>query len=155
MEAQTKKKLNVELIQVEMPAMGDVSCSACNIVHRNLTSAIQDVQKLFNKLDCEIIFKKTNIRTVEEAEKNQIIASPTIRVGNLDFYPRHLGDSSEEREWAWNGLIMSSPDKESLIEVLLKGYFEPKKEKEKNELSSYILKHLNKNETPEPSCGCN
>lgn len=155
METQTKNALKVEFIQVEMPTNANNSCSACDTVQGKLVSAIQDVQKLFDNLDCEIFFKSTTVKTIEEVEKAQIVASPTIRVGNFDFYPNHSSDNSEEREWIWNGLTMLEPNKETLIEVLLKGYFEPKKENEKMELSTYVLKHLNKSELRKSNCGCN
>lgn len=119
-------------------------------------SRIQRARKmLIDNLACDILFKQTTIRTTEEAEKAQISASPTIRVGNLDFYPKHLSDCSEAREWLWNGLTMDEPGKETLIEVLLKGYFEPKHDSVKTELSSYIQKHLNANEMTKNNCGCN
>lgn len=154
METQTKKVLKVELIQVEMTANENNSCSACDTVQGKLVSAIQEVQKLFDNLDCEIFFKSTTVKTIEEAEKAQVIASPTIRVGNLGFYPKHETDHSEKREWTWKGLIMSEPTKETLIEVLLKGYFEPKKESEKMEMSPYILKYLNESQQAKTDCGC-
>lgn len=154
MEAQTKKLLNVEFFQVEMPTNADNSCSACNTVQDILVSAIQDVQHLFDRLDCEIQFKQTTISTKEEAEKANISASPTIRVGNLDFYPNHLADNSEAREWKWNKTTLLEPNKETLIEVLLKGYFEPEKEIIKKELSPYILKNLNEPNMAKSSCGC-
>src|SRR5690554_3988541 len=154
METQTKNALKVEFIQVEMPTNANNSCSACDTVQGKLVSAIQDVQKLFDNLDCEIFFKSTTVKTIEEAKKAQIIASPTIRVGNLDFFPNHPTDNSEKREWTWNGLTMPEPNKKTLIEVLLKGYFEPKKENESKELSPYILKHLNESELTKSNCGC-
>lgn len=154
MEIQTKKTLHVELFQVEMSANENNSCSACVTVQDKLISAIQDVQKLFDRIDLEIFFKSTTIKTVGEAQKAQIIASPTIRVGNLDFYPEHLKESSETRKWIWNGLTMSEPEIETLIEVVLKGYFEPKRENDKKEISPYIFKHLNAEETEQSSCGC-
>ena len=128
METATKKVLKVELIQVEMPSN--------------------------DNLDCEIFFKSTSVKTIEDAEKAQIIASPTIRVGNLDFYPNHATDKSEKREWTWNSLTTSEPTKETLIEVLLKGYFEPKKELEKMEMSAYILQYLNKEMITSSDCSC-
>jgi hypothetical protein len=154
MEAQTKKQLRVELFKVEMPSSGESSCSACDTVQSKLVSAIEDVQRLFDKLDCEILFKQTTIRTIEEAEQNQISASPTIRVGNLDFFPEHLSDCSETREWNWKGQSMTEPTNAILIEVLLKGYFEQNKTTEKKELSKYILKHLKEGEVNKPNCGC-
>ncbi|WP_276167357.1 DUF2703 domain-containing protein [Zobellia alginiliquefaciens] len=151
---ETKKVLKVEFIQVEMPSNENNSCSACDTVQGKLVSAIQEVQKLFDNLDCEIFFKSTSVKTIEEAEKAQIIASPTIRVGNLDFYPNHATSKSEKREWTWNGLTTSEPTKEMLMEVLLKGYFEPKKELEKKEMSAYILQYLNKEKVTNSDCGC-
>lgn len=154
METQTKNALKVEFIQIEMPTNVNNSCSACDTVQGKLVSAIQDVQKLFDNLDCEIFFKSTTVKTIEEAEKAQIVASPTIRVGNFDFYPNHPTDSSEKREWIWNGLTVPEPNKKTLIEVLLKGYFEPKKGNEKKELSPYILKHLSESGLTKSNCGC-
>ncbi|PRD54595.1 DUF2703 domain-containing protein [Sphingobacterium gobiense] len=154
MEAQTKNVLKVEFIQVEMPANADGSCSACDTIQGKLVSAVQAVQKLFDNLDCEIFLKSTTIRTVQEAEKVQIVASPTIRVGNLDFHPHHPTDNSEKREWTWKGATIAEPDKKTLIEVLLRGYFEPQKEHEKKELSPYILKYLDESEQTKSDCGC-
>lgn len=154
MEVQTKKELKVEFLQVEMPSIVGNSCSACDTVQDKLISAIKDVQLLFDNLDCKIDFKSTTIKTIEEAENAQITASPTIKVGNLVFYPDHLTDSSEAREWTWNGLTMPEPNKQTLIEVLLKGYFEPKGKNEKKKLSPYILKHINESDITKPDCGC-
>lgn len=154
METRIKKLLNVEFFQVEMPTNTYNSCSACDTVQDKLVSAIQDVQHLFDRLDCEIQFKQTSIKTKEEAEEANISASPTIRVGNLDFYPNHLTGNSEAREWKWNKTTLPEPSKETLIEVLLKGYFEPKKETVKKELSPYILKYLNEPNMAKSSCGC-
>lgn len=154
MEEQTKNALKVEFIQVEMSSNANNSCTACDTVQGKLASAIQNVQKLFDNLDCEIFFKSTTVKTIEEVEKAQIVASPTIRVGNFDFYPYHPTDSSEKREWTWNGLTMLEPNKKTLIEVLLKGYFEQKKENEKKELSPYILKHLKESKLTKSNCGC-
>ncbi len=154
MKVQTKNALKVEFIQVEMATNASNSCSACDTVQGKLISAIQDVQKLFDNLDCEIFFKSTTVKTIEEAKEKQIVASPTIRVGNFDFFPNHPTDSSEKREWTWKGLTTPEPSKETLIEVLLIGYFEPKKENEKKELSPYILKHLNESELTKSNCGC-
>lgn len=153
-EVRTKRQLRVELFQVEMPTNGDNSCSACDTAQSKLVTAIQEVQKLFDKLNCEILFKQTSIKTVEEAEIHGITASPTIRVGNLDFFPHHISDCSEVREWNWNGQIMSDPNNEALIEVLLKGYFENGERSKRSELSPYILKHLNESETQKSNCGC-
>ena len=150
---ETKKVLKVELIQGEMSTNENNSCSACDTVQGKLVSAIQEVQKLFDILKCEIFFKSTTVKTIEEAENAQIIASPTIRVGNLDFYPNHATDNSEKREWTWNGLTTSEPTKETLIEVLLKGYFEPEQQN-KNEISPYVLKHLEENIATTSDCGC-
>ncbi|MFD2036301.1 hypothetical protein ACFSKL_15970 [Belliella marina] len=154
MDVQTKKTVKVEFLQVEMPSEKDNSCSACDTIQSKLVSAIKEVQILFDKLDCEILFKQTTIKTVEEAERAHISASPTIRVGNLDFFPDHTADASEAREWTWGGQIMSEPDKRTLIEVLLKGYFESKKDAGKKILSPYILKHLNENESIKSSSCC-
>lgn len=154
MEVQAKKELKVEFLQVEMPSTVGNSCSACETVQDKLISAIKDVQLLFDNLDCKIIFKSTAIKTIEEAENAGITASPTIKVGNLIFYPEHLTDNSEAREWTWNGLTMSEPNRQTLIEVLLKGYFEPKEESEKKKLSPYILKHINESNIIKPVCGC-
>ncbi|MEN7550036.1 DUF2703 domain-containing protein [Rapidithrix thailandica] len=154
MEVPTKNALRVEFFQVEMTTNANNSCSACDTVQNKLISAIQDVQKLFDKLGCEIFFTSTTVKTIEEAEKAQITASPTIRVGNLDFYPKHLTNGSEKREWTWNGLTMPEPSKEILIEVLLKGYFEPKKENGKKGVSSYVLKYLSESELTKSNCGC-
>lgn len=154
MEVQTKKTVKVEFFQVDMPSNNDSSCSACETVQSKLESAIQEVQMLFDKLDCEIIFKQTIISSIEEAEKAQIIASPTIRVGNLDFAPLHLSESSESRQWNWNGVTMEEPDKQTLIEVLLKGYQEPITYKQKKEMAPYILNHLNNKVSTNASCGC-
>lgn len=154
MEAQTKSVLKVEFIQVEMSNDTNSSCSACDTVQGKLTLAIQEVQMLFDQIGCEILLKSTTVKNIEEAEKAQIIASPTIRVGHLDFYPNHINDKSEKREWTWKGLTMSEPTKETLIEVLLKGYFEPRKESEKMEMSPYILKCLNESQQVKTDCGC-
>lgn len=154
MEVQTKKSLIVELLQVEMSSKFEGSCSACDTVQSKLVSAIKDVQNLFDQLNCEILFKQIGINTVEEAKEHGITASPTIRVNNLDFFPRHISDCSEEREWSWNGLTMSSPDKEVFIEVLLKGYFEAERMPKANELSPYILKHLKTNRVQKADCEC-
>lgn len=154
MEVQTKNTLRVALFQVAMPTTGESSCLACDSVQGTLISAIQEVQKLFDHLGCEILFRSTTVKTVEEAEKAQIAASPTIRVGNLDFYPDHLEDSPEAREWTWNGSTMTEPNKETLMEVLLKGYFEPKNERGKKELPPYILKHLKESRITKSNCGC-
>lgn len=154
MEAQTKRVLKVEFIQVEMSTDKSNSCSACDTVQGKLTSAIQEAQKLFDHIGCEILLKSTTVKNIEEAEKAQIIASPTIRVGHLDFYPNHITDNSEKREWTWNGLTMAEPTKEILIEVLLKGYFEPQKELEEMEMSPYILKYLNESQQVKTDCGC-
>lgn len=154
MEAITKNVLKVEFIQVEMSANANNSCSACDTVQSKLISAIQQVQKLFDILDCEILFKSSTIKTIQEAEKAQIVASPTIRVGNFEFYPEHLSDNSEKREWSWKGTTMSEPDKKTLIEVLIWGYFEPEKENQKKNLSPYIKRYLNKSESAEENCGC-
>lgn len=151
---ETQKVLKVELIQVEMTTNENNSCSACDTVQGKLVSAIQEVQKLFDNLDCEIFFKSTTVKTFAEAEKAQVIASPTIRVGNLDFYPNHATDHSEKREWTWKGLTTSEPTKEMLIEVLLKGYFEPQNKSEKMEMSPYIIKHLNESQQVKTDCGC-
>ncbi|AGA80490.1 DUF2703 domain-containing protein [Echinicola vietnamensis] len=154
MEAQTKSVLKVEIIQVEMSNDTSSSCSACDTVQGKLTSAIQEVQKLFDHIDCEILLKSTKVKNTEEAEKAQIIASPTIRVGYLDFYPNHIHDNSEEREWTWKDLTLPEPTKEILIEVLLKGYFEPREESKKMEMSPYILKSLNESQQEKSDCEC-
>ncbi|MBA4744410.1 MAG: DUF2703 domain-containing protein [Muricauda sp.] len=154
MEVQTKNTLRVVLYQVEMPTTGSNSCSACDSVQGTLISAIQEVQKLFVHLGYEILFRSTTVQTIEEAENAQIVASPTIRVGNLDFYPDHREDGPEAREWTWNGSTVAEPNKETLMEVLLKGYFEPKKARGKLELSPYILNHLKESGMTKPNCGC-
>lgn len=154
MEAITKNVLKVEFIQVEMSANANNSCLACDTVQSKLISAIQQVQKLFDNLDCEILFKSSTIKTIQEAEKAQIVASPTIRVGNFEFYPEHLSDNSEKREWTWNGATTSEPDKKTLIEALIWGYFEPERENQKKNLSPYIKRYLNKSEATKDNCGC-
>lgn len=154
MEVQTKNALKVTLFQVAMPTTGKSSCSACDSVQGVLVSAIQEVQKLFDHLNCEILFSTATIKTIEEAEKAQIVASPTIRVGNLDFHPEHLEDSPEAREWTWNGSIIEEPNKKTFMEVLLKGYFEQKNDRGEIKLSPYILKHLKENGVKESNCGC-
>ncbi|WP_159076331.1 DUF2703 domain-containing protein [Flagellimonas amoyensis] len=154
MEVKTKNALRVTLFQVGMPTTGEGTCSACDSVQGVLLSAIQEVQELFDHLNCEILFSSTMIKTIEEAEKAHIVASPTIRVGNLDFHPEHLEDSPEAREWVWNGATMGEPNKEILIEVLLKGYFEPKNDHGEITLYPYILKHLKGEVTADSNCGC-
>ena len=129
MEVKIKKQLEVEFLQVEMSTDNAGSCSACETVQTKLLSAIQEVQKLFHQFGNEIIFKQKNIETIEEAQKENIIASPTIRVGHLDFYPKHFSDYKESREWHWNGRTFNEPDKATLIEVILKGYLAPYSEK--------------------------
>ncbi|AWW29398.1 hypothetical protein DN752_04145 [Echinicola strongylocentroti] len=153
METATKKVLKVELFQVEMPSNENNSCSACDNVHDELVSAIQDVQKLFDNLDCKILFKSTTVKTIEEAEKAQIIASPTIKVGNFYFYPNHSTGNSDIREWIWNGLTKPEPTKEMLIEILLKGYL-LKEEQYKKEISPYVLKYLEENKLTNSDCRC-
>ncbi|WP_439487871.1 hypothetical protein [Algoriphagus sp.] len=159
MEVLSKRQLNVELFQVEMPTNNNNnnnndSCSACDTVHGKLVKAVDEVQNLFHRLNCEILVRQTTISTLEEAEKLGIIASPTIRVGNFDFYPQHLSDRSEAREWDWNGHTVSEPSIEVLIEVVMKGYFEKEKTANVRELSPYIVNYLKDIEPPQTSCGC-
>ena len=154
MEIKAKRQLRVGLFQVEMPTNEGSSCSACDTVQTRLMTAIKEVQSLFDKLDCEIVLKYTGINTVEEAKQHGITASPTIRVGNLDFFPNHLSDDSEIREWHWNGQTMADPNKETFIEVLLKGYFESSEKPKRKGLSPYVLKHLNKGSAQKSNCGC-
>lgn len=153
MEVNIKKQLKVEFFQVEMSTDNAGSCSACETVQTKLVSAIQQVQKLFHQFGNEIIFKQKNIETIEEAQKENIIASPTIRVGHLDFYPKHLSDYNESREWHWNGQTFNELDKGTLIEVILKGYLAPYSEKKRQEISSYVQKHLKDGEQKK-NCGC-
>ncbi|QOI98542.1 MAG: DUF2703 domain-containing protein [Flammeovirgaceae bacterium] len=154
MEVQTKKQLRVELFQVEMPTNGDNSCTACDTVQVKLVSAIQEVQKLFDKIGCEILFKHTTVKSLEEAEKFNINASPTIRVGHFDFYPNHVSECSEAREWFWDDETLAEPNEVILIQVLLKGYFSKTENTERKKLSPYILKHLTDKEIQKTNCGC-
>lgn len=155
MEVQTKKQLRVELFQVEMPTNADNSCSACDTVQTKLATAIQEVQKLFDKLGCEILFKQTTVRSIDQAEKYRVNASPTIRVGNFDYFPHHVSECSETREWIWNNEIIAEPTNEVLIEVLLQGYFNRTNTPKGKQPSPYILKHLAEKETQKAGCGCN
>lgn len=152
------KLLKVELIQVNMSAFGIGNCSSCESVQSKLLAALQAVEKLFEEIGCEVVFKTRTIKTVDEARELNIIASPTIRVGNLDFYPKHLSDKSEDRLWTWQGENFNSPNQKTLIEVILKGYFQQDRKVEDKVISPYVAKYLSKTNTSssscESSCGC-
>lgn len=143
MELRPKKQLNVELLQVEMSSEeNSASCDTCDVVHNYLTQAVRDVQNLFNELGCEIVLSKKRINTVTEANQENIIATPTVRVGSFDFYPKHLSAFNEEREWNWNNKKINELDKSVLIEVILKGYLETQSNKQDLEISTYVQKYL-------------
>lgn len=143
MELRLKKQLKVELLQVEMSTTESTkSCDACDVVYNHLSEAVSDVQVLFNELGCELVLSKKRISTMNEANIENIVATPTVRIGSFDFYPKHLSPFNEEREWSWNNRRLNELNKSVLIEVILKGYLETESEMEDIKISSYVQKYL-------------
>ncbi|MEX2362839.1 MAG: hypothetical protein WD597_04415, partial [Balneolaceae bacterium] len=93
-------------------------------------------------------------RTEEEARTHRITASPTIRIGNFDLFPEHAGEESEERAWSWKNETFSEPGREIFIEAILRGYLGEVKQKEKKEISPYVMQFFGKQPEPAVAGGC-
>lgn len=136
--------LTIQFFQVDMSKKSISSCSSCNAVQQNLNQAINDVKPLLSKLNTHIQYENNMIYTEDEARKHQITASPTIRIGNLNFFPKHLGKDTEERLWFWKQQTSSKPSTKTFTEVILQGYLDNITEQKEEPIEPYIMQFFDK-----------
>ena len=145
--------LQIELLKVDMSSEETSACSACDTIQQKLNKAVEMVRPLLTSLKTQVEQKITTVYTEEEARANKVMASPTIRVGNFDFYPEHDG-LNEKRIWEWNGKILPNPSKEVLAECILRGYLGEINQKAQTDISPYVKQFLSKQPETHTAEGC-
>lgn len=146
------KTLTIELFKVDMSSKGLSTCSACDKIKGNLNESVTSVESLLAELGFQVKIQETIVKTESEAQKYDLVASPTIQVGSFRYHPDHKG-LGEEKRWKWNGHVFSFPPKEVLIEVILRGFLGEKKENEYPEITPYVEQFFTDKITAD-TCSC-
>lgn len=110
--------IQIDYIEVDMPAQARTSCSACDGAKTRLDRAIEGVSGIFGQLGLNVEVRDIRVRTVEEAELLRVRGSPTIRIGVADIFPEHR--QGEQRIWHWRGHENTAPPTAMFTQALLK-----------------------------------
>jgi hypothetical protein len=99
-----------------------------------LDEALDEVSKVLQAANLEVILNKVNVNTKELAIKYKFISSPTIRINGKDIQMDVkeslcescgdlCGDEVDCRVWTYNGQDYTYPPKAMLIEAVLKNVY--------------------------------
>jgi glutaredoxin len=110
------------------------TCTWCQGTEQSLENALEEVSKVLNASEIEVILNKINVNSEELAIKHKFISSPTIRVNGHDIQMKVkekkcescgdlCGDNVDCRVWEFNGEEYTVPPKALIIEGILKCVF--------------------------------
>jgi len=124
-----KKQVVIDFLYLDLNV-----CEWCKGTDKSLEEALENVSKVLQASDTEVIVNKINVTSEELAMKHRFISSPTIRVNGRDIQMELreslcdscgdlCGDSVDCRVWIYNGEEYTIPPKALIIDGILKSVY--------------------------------
>lgn len=121
-----KKRINIEFLYLDLNV-----CKPCQGTENSLEDAISDVAKVLEATNVEVVIKKINVTSAEQAINLRFVSSPTIRINGRDIQldvkeslcescGDLCGDNVDCRVWMYQGKEYAIPPKAMIIEAILR-----------------------------------
>ena len=121
---------------VELLALDLSSCGRCKGTDRSIEAVVRDLRPIFARAGVDLRFRKTVVRTAEQAVTLRFQSSPTVRINGRDvpieLRESRCGDCSrlvagspcavDCRVWAWQGREYTDAPKGLIVDAILRGY---------------------------------
>jgi len=140
----TEKKL----VAIDFLYLDLNTCTRCLGTDKSLDEALEDVSKVLETCNYNVVVKKINVSTKELAIRHKFVSSPTIRVNGRDIQMEFreslcescgdvCGSDVDCRVWVYHGREYTEPPKALIIEGILREVFGQRRETE--DLKPYVL----------------
>ena len=121
---------------VELLALDLSTCGRCTGTDRSLEASVRELRPILARTGVELRFRKTIVRTAEQAVALRFQSSPTVRINGRDvpieFRESRCGDCAgllggspcavECRVWLWQGREYTEPPKGLIVDAILRAY---------------------------------
>jgi len=119
--------LNVDLLVIDLD-----TCKRCVPTGERLKEAVKLLAPVAEELDIELLYREFVLKTPEEAKRQGLLSSPTIRLNGRDIAQdiresecASCGDLTENhtrvdcREWHYRGQVYPAAPTAMLVEALM------------------------------------
>jgi len=121
---------------VELLALDLSTCGRCRGTDRNIEAAVHELRPILARTGVSLQFRKTVVRTAQQAAILRFRSSPTVRINGRDvpieFRESRCGDCTtlverkpcevECRVWVWQGREYTEAPKELIVDAILRAY---------------------------------
>ena len=121
-----KRLLEVEFLYLDLD-----TCTWCQETERNLEEAVAQARPALAAMGVEIVVKKRQVRSAQEAAETGMVASPTVRIDGEDVQPQPelarcgpcselCGEDTDCRVWRYDGQTYTAPPVPLLLQSILR-----------------------------------
>lgn len=128
-----QRRIAVDLLYLDLS-----HCTRCRGAHGVLDAALEAVRPALSALDIAVDRREIHVTSLEEAQRESFVASPTIRVNGRDIQPEawqspckecgelcNCQDGVDCRVWNWQGEQHLVPPLGLLVAAILSAVNEP------------------------------
>jgi len=120
------KRLEIEFLYLDLSV-----CAPCQGTDASLEEAIVEVANVLKAIGVEVVVRKINVLSEEQARELKFVSSPTIRINGRDIQldvkeslcescGDLCGDDVDCRVWVYQGHEYTVPPKAMIIEAILR-----------------------------------
>lgn len=123
------------VMEVELLALDLSTCDRCTGTDASIEAAVTELRPALADAGVELRFRKTVIKTVEQATARRFVSSPTIRINgrelSIELRESRCGDcttlcggaaGTDCRVWVWRGREYTEAPKGLIVDAILRAY---------------------------------